>query len=279
MRSGSPERAPECLTPPGAPSGPQRPSRASFDAASCESPARERPCSCGHASPGAVSRTGSAKECDEGGPLRWHALVVTEDRAWKEASYIMLHVGLDLSRKRVDVCLISDQGEFVDELAAPFDEDGLCRLTERVAAKHAGRVRAVVESSCSPQQPPHRGASRAQARRLPIGRSGNDHLDPGAARLLAAHWQDPNLQGIRCALTDTPCQRSRVRWLLSEVDRAQDGFAGPNFEKAEWSEVAGVWGAKTRSCFGSGRFDRCEPVVSLAPSTMGGAWCWRRSCM
>jgi hypothetical protein len=40
--------------------------------------------------------------------------IVTEDRAWKEASYIMLHVGLDLSRKRVDVCLISDQGELVD---------------------------------------------------------------------------------------------------------------------------------------------------------------------
>jgi hypothetical protein len=58
----------------------------------------------------------------------------------------MLHVGLDLSRKRVDVCLISDRGELVDELAAPFDEDGLCRLTERVAAKHAGRVHAVVES-------------------------------------------------------------------------------------------------------------------------------------
>jgi len=58
----------------------------------------------------------------------------------------MLHTGLDLSRKRVDVCLISDQGELVDELAAPFDEDGLCRLAKRVAAKHAGRVRAVVES-------------------------------------------------------------------------------------------------------------------------------------
>ena len=53
--------------------------------------------------------------------------VVTEDRAWKEASYIMLHVGLDLSRKRVDVCLISDQGELVDELVAPFDQDGLGR--------------------------------------------------------------------------------------------------------------------------------------------------------
>ena len=42
----------------------------------------------------------------------------------------MLHVGLNLSRKRVDVCLISDQGELVDELAAPFDGDGLCRLPE-----------------------------------------------------------------------------------------------------------------------------------------------------
>ena len=64
--------------------------------------------------------------------------VVTEDRAKKEASYIMLHVGLDLSRKRVDVCLISDQGELVDELAAPFDEDGLCRLPERVARETRG---------------------------------------------------------------------------------------------------------------------------------------------
>ncbi len=58
----------------------------------------------------------------------------------------MLHIGLDLSRKRVDVCLISDQGELVDELAAPFDEEGLRRLAERVAGKQAGGVRAVVES-------------------------------------------------------------------------------------------------------------------------------------
>jgi transposase len=58
----------------------------------------------------------------------------------------MLHVGLDLSRKRVDVCLISDQGELVDQLAAPYDRDGLCRLTDRVATRYAGPVRAVVES-------------------------------------------------------------------------------------------------------------------------------------
>ncbi len=37
----------------------------------------------------------------------------------------MLHVGLDFSRKRVDVCLISGEGELVDQFAAPADRDGL----------------------------------------------------------------------------------------------------------------------------------------------------------
>jgi hypothetical protein len=39
----------------------------------------------------------------------------------------MLHVGLDLSRKRVDVCLISAEGELIGHLAAPTDGDGLRR--------------------------------------------------------------------------------------------------------------------------------------------------------
>ena len=37
----------------------------------------------------------------------------------------MLHAGLDLSRKRLDVCLLSDQGELIDELAAFPDAGGL----------------------------------------------------------------------------------------------------------------------------------------------------------
>ena len=37
----------------------------------------------------------------------------------------MLHAGLDLSRKRLDVCLLSDQGELVEELAAFPDAGGL----------------------------------------------------------------------------------------------------------------------------------------------------------
>ena len=34
----------------------------------------------------------------------------------------MLHAGLDLSRK-VDVCLLSDHGEHLDQLATPPDVD------------------------------------------------------------------------------------------------------------------------------------------------------------
>src|SRR5207302_2921482 len=45
-----------------------------------------------------------------------------------------------------DVCLISAEGELIGHLAAPTDGDGLRRLTDRVAKKHPGRVRAVVES-------------------------------------------------------------------------------------------------------------------------------------
>ena len=45
----------------------------------------------------------------------------------------MLHVGLDLSRKRVDVCLISGEGELVEHFRGPADRDGLYGLTRRVA--------------------------------------------------------------------------------------------------------------------------------------------------
>ena len=44
----------------------------------------------------------------------------------------MLHAGLDLSRRRLDVCLIGDDGEVVAQLAAPPDAEGLRRLVERV---------------------------------------------------------------------------------------------------------------------------------------------------
>ena len=57
----------------------------------------------------------------------------------------MLHVGLDLSRRRVDVCLISDEGELIAQFRAPVDRDGLYGLTRRVAV-YGEPVRGVVES-------------------------------------------------------------------------------------------------------------------------------------
>ena len=57
----------------------------------------------------------------------------------------MLHAGLDLSRKRLDVCLLSEYGELVDEFSAPPDADGLRGLVRRVAQGEEP-VRAVIES-------------------------------------------------------------------------------------------------------------------------------------
>jgi transposase len=57
----------------------------------------------------------------------------------------MVHVGLDLSRRRVDVCLISSEGELVDQFPVPADRDGLYGLTRRVAV-YDQPVRGVVES-------------------------------------------------------------------------------------------------------------------------------------
>jgi transposase len=57
----------------------------------------------------------------------------------------MLHAGLDLSRNRLDVCLLSDAGEIVEEFKAPADLDGLIGLVRRVDRRREP-VRAVVES-------------------------------------------------------------------------------------------------------------------------------------
>jgi transposase len=57
----------------------------------------------------------------------------------------MLHAGLDLSRRKVDVCVVSVEGELVDEWASPPDADGLRGLAAR-AAMHGGPVRGVIES-------------------------------------------------------------------------------------------------------------------------------------
>jgi transposase len=58
----------------------------------------------------------------------------------------MLHAGLDLSRKKLDVCLLSDEGDHLDQLAVPPDAASLRRLARRIEEVHREPVRAVVES-------------------------------------------------------------------------------------------------------------------------------------
>jgi transposase len=58
----------------------------------------------------------------------------------------MLHAGLDLSRKKLDVCLLSERGEHLDQLGVPPDVDSLRRLARRIDEVHAEPVSAVVES-------------------------------------------------------------------------------------------------------------------------------------
>jgi hypothetical protein len=57
----------------------------------------------------------------------------------------MLHAGLDLSRKRLDVCLLSERGELVQEFAVPSDHDGVRGLARRISG-YGEPVRGVIES-------------------------------------------------------------------------------------------------------------------------------------
>ena len=58
----------------------------------------------------------------------------------------MLHAGLDLSRRKLDVCLLSDEGEHLDQLAVPPDAGSLKTLARRIEEVHAEPVCAVIES-------------------------------------------------------------------------------------------------------------------------------------
>jgi transposase len=57
----------------------------------------------------------------------------------------MLYVGLDLSRKRIDFCVLGEDGELVERGAVPADRDGLARLVFRLGG-HGREVLAVIES-------------------------------------------------------------------------------------------------------------------------------------
>ena len=57
----------------------------------------------------------------------------------------MLHAGLDLSRRKIDVCVLSEHAEVVEEFASAPDADGLLGLARRVG-RHERPARGVIES-------------------------------------------------------------------------------------------------------------------------------------
>jgi transposase len=58
----------------------------------------------------------------------------------------MLHAGLDLSRRKLDFCLLSEDGEHLDQLAVPPDVESLRTLARRIDEVHGEPVCAVIES-------------------------------------------------------------------------------------------------------------------------------------
>jgi transposase len=58
----------------------------------------------------------------------------------------MLHAGLDLSRKKLDICLLSGSGEHVGQVAAAPDADALRILAGRIDVVYREPVCAVIES-------------------------------------------------------------------------------------------------------------------------------------
>lgn len=83
----------------------------------------------------------------------------------------MLHAGLDSSRRRLDYCLLDEQGNRVEVGATPPDEDGLRGFVQRVELRDGPMaVRAAIESMngarlCMTRWSAAVGTSRSPTRR------------------------------------------------------------------------------------------------------------------
>ena len=87
----------------------------------------------------------NAPDCHEGGLLWWNAPAVTEERAQRRPVFnVAWRVGSQ--PRKVDVCLLSDQGEHLGQLAVPPDVDALKGFARRIEETYREPVCAVIES-------------------------------------------------------------------------------------------------------------------------------------
>src|SRR5215212_5416470 len=142
----------------------------------------------------------------------------------------MLHTGLDLSRKKVDVCLLSDRGEHIDQLAVPPDVDSLKTLARRIVEVHREPVRAVIESMTGARLVHDTLEAEAGTSRSPTHRRSRDSLRWPARPTGSTHWS------WRCSATATWCRRSgfpiprgtRAREIPDAPGQAQVGAQVPD---------------------------------------------------
>jgi hypothetical protein len=83
----------------------------------------------------------------------------------------MLQAGLDLSRRMVDSCLLSESGEHVGQLVMAPDADALRTLARRIDAVDGEPVCAVIESmTAAPARARDARAGSAGRSRSPLRR-------------------------------------------------------------------------------------------------------------
>ncbi len=84
-------------------------------------------------------------ECHEEGCPRWQSPAVTDGADQGGPWNIMLHIGLDLSRKRLDYDLLCEDGSRIERGAVPPDADGLRGLVDHVNV-YGEPISAAIES-------------------------------------------------------------------------------------------------------------------------------------
>jgi hypothetical protein len=113
---------------------------------------------------------------------------------------LKLHVGLDLSRRRLDVCLLDERGGLVAEPAVPPDADGLCGLAGRLAgAARAGRDRVDERGAVRAR---HAGGATTRAERGCLAAPGGRRSVTGDRR--SSCWQCSAIPGLEARGASCP---------------------------------------------------------------------------
>jgi len=106
----------------------------------------------------------------------------------------MLHAGLDLSRRRLDVCLLDEQGGTVQVTSAPPDADGLRGLARQVATLGGPVLAAIGRDHRGPlakNGPEYLRWGGPPTTTPPLGRGLAPPKRPGAAAPPPRPWHAP----------------------------------------------------------------------------------------